>query len=68
MLRLSIILGLISVLVTSAWADARVFALVVTSNRGTSVAQAPLAYADDDGVRYFSYFATRRSHPMTSSS
>jgi hypothetical protein len=42
--------------------ETRVFALVVTSNRGTSAAQTPLAYADDDGARYFQLFRAAAKH------
>lgn len=60
---LSVLGALIYLLSNScvARADPRVFALIVSSNRGTSIAQPPLQYADDDGVRYLQLFAAATS-------
>lgn len=61
---LRLLVALVALLVAAtAHADARVFALIVTSNRGTSIAQPPLAYADDDGVRYFQLFRAAAQAP-----
>jgi hypothetical protein len=65
-LRLLILLSSLCCVASAASvvrAEARVFALVVTSNRGTSLAQPPLAYADDDGVRYFQLFRAAAKSP-----
>ncbi len=55
-LRLAALLCLVSLFSLTARAEEHVFALVVSSNQGTSIAQAPLAYADDDGARYYKLF------------
>src|SRR5262249_20429747 len=62
-IRLFVLLCLaLPLLVTSALrAEARapeqvVFALIVTSNHGSSGSQPDLYYADDDGVKYFELF------------
>ena len=64
MIRLLLSLTLFGVIVGTGFSEARaepnraptVFALIVTSNHGTSGAQPDLHYADDDGVKYLELF------------